>query len=414
MTYSEVRKAGAGTVISRYAYDGYGRRAMEQDAGGEVMRTLYDGFGFEEIRRGVTIMDGSFTTRYATETVRPVEKRDEGMRYRWLGDTNGGIRNGGEEKETAAAARYTGIQAALYARGEAVGLNRTASTGTCGGSVYLGKDILGSVRSSSNEYGVLEDRYEYDAFGKPYKGEFGDGMNLGYTGKPYDVATGMYNYGYRDYSPEVARFTTEDPIRDGINWFAYVNDDPVNWIDPWGLEINFIKGTGATNEDVESAIRMSNNIANSGTHSVELWNELYNDPNKTITVVVNGEQKNTATPGNNITLNPIEAIASAIGIGGDVYVEFDPNDSRLLSTANIPNDPESTLFHEVVGHGYPMAYGKNPITEKGREVKAATFENEYRANKGLQQLPNYVNEQGKIWAVPQFNIDTSKENQCSD
>jgi hypothetical protein len=46
----------------------------------------------------------------------------------------------------------------------------------------------------------------------------------------------MYNYGYRDYKPEAARFTTEDPIRDGANWFAYVNNDPVNFIDPWGLE----------------------------------------------------------------------------------------------------------------------------------------------------------------------------------
>ena len=28
---------------------------------------------------------------------------------------------------------------------------------------------------------------------------------------------------------------TEDPIRDGENWFAYVGNNPVNFIDPWGL-----------------------------------------------------------------------------------------------------------------------------------------------------------------------------------
>jgi RHS repeat-associated protein len=83
----------------------------------------------------------------------------------------------------------------------------------------------------------LEDRYEYDAFGKPYIGDLSQGMDLGYTGKPYDVATGMYNYGYRDYTPELARFTTVDPIRDGSNWFAYVNNDPVNWVDPDGREV---------------------------------------------------------------------------------------------------------------------------------------------------------------------------------
>lgn len=31
------------------------------------------------------------------------------------------------------------------------------------------------------------------------------------------------------------RFTTVDPIRDGSNWFAYVNNDPVNYVDLWGL-----------------------------------------------------------------------------------------------------------------------------------------------------------------------------------
>jgi RHS repeat-associated protein len=104
-----------------------------------------------------------------------------------------------------------------------------------GGAAYFGKDVLGSVRTVTGEYGQIEERYEYDAFGKPYQGEFDQGLNLGYTGKPYDTATGLYDYGYRDYAPEAARFTTVDPIRDGTNWFVYVNNDPVNYIDLWGL-----------------------------------------------------------------------------------------------------------------------------------------------------------------------------------
>ena len=60
-------------------------------------------------------------------------------------------------------------------------------------------------------------------------------MNLGYTGKPYDTSTGLYNYGFRDYRPQAARFTTLDPVRDGSNWFSYVNNDPVNYVDLWGL-----------------------------------------------------------------------------------------------------------------------------------------------------------------------------------
>ncbi|MDR2313903.1 MAG: RHS repeat-associated core domain-containing protein [Spirochaetaceae bacterium] len=128
------------------------------------------------------------------------------------------------------------ISVTLYGNGEAAAISRSASGRTVGGAVYLGTDILGSVRSSANELGALEDRYEYDAFGRPHKGSLESGMNRGYTGKPYDSRTGLYNYGYRDYEPATARFTTTDPVRDGNNWFAYVNKDPVNWVDPWGLD----------------------------------------------------------------------------------------------------------------------------------------------------------------------------------
>jgi RHS repeat-associated protein len=84
-------------------------------------------------------------------------------------------------------------------------------------------------------------RYEYDVFGTPHEREMNRGMNLGYTGKLYDTVTGLYNYGYRDYEPETVRFTTVDPIRDSVNWFAYVNNDPVNWVDLWRLSASDAK-----------------------------------------------------------------------------------------------------------------------------------------------------------------------------
>jgi RHS repeat-associated protein len=144
-----------------------------------------------------------------------------------------------EDKEyTALPTRYAGARATLYGRGEAVAVSRSASLSNAGGTSCLGKDLLGSVRSATGETGQLEERYEYDAFGQPYAGDLESGMNLGYTGKPYDSATGLYNFGYRDYAPVAARFTTVDPVRDGNNWFTYVNNDPVNWVDPWGLSAN--------------------------------------------------------------------------------------------------------------------------------------------------------------------------------
>ena len=59
-----------------------------------------------------------------------------------------------------------------------------------------------------------------------------------------DAVTGLSDYGFRDYSPTHARFITEDSIRDGENWFAYVGNNPVNFIDPWGLMPTAIIGGG--------------------------------------------------------------------------------------------------------------------------------------------------------------------------
>ena len=79
----------------------------------------------------------------------------------------------------------------------------------------------------------------YDIFGSPYQKSgcilADDSLDFGYLGKPYNADSELYDYGFRYYSPEIPRFTTVDPIRDGRNWFCYVVNDPVNYVDLWGL-----------------------------------------------------------------------------------------------------------------------------------------------------------------------------------
>lgn len=77
--------------------------------------------------------------------------------------------------------------------------------------------------------------FDYDVFGTPLQ-DRPERFRHGFTGKEFDNWTGLYNYGFRDYSAMFGRFTSVDPIQDGHNWYAYVNSDPVSWLDLWGLE----------------------------------------------------------------------------------------------------------------------------------------------------------------------------------
>ena len=98
---------------------------------------------------------------------------------------------------------------------------------------------LNQENRTSNIHSGEVGSVSYDIFGSPYQksGSFlaTDSLDFGYLGKPYNADTELYDYGFRDYSPEIARFTTVDPIRDGRNWFCYVVNDPVNYVDLWGL-----------------------------------------------------------------------------------------------------------------------------------------------------------------------------------
>ena len=65
-----------------------------------------------------------------------------------------------------------------------------------------------------------------------------------YTGKLYDTDSETYTFKYRNYDPELNRWTTADPsgFPDGANNQIYVHS-PLFQFDPLGLETQWITGT---------------------------------------------------------------------------------------------------------------------------------------------------------------------------
>ena len=74
--------------------------------------------------------------------------------------------------------------------------------------------------------------YTYDAYGNQIT-DTADSNPFRYCGEYYDNETGFIYLRNRYYDPSIGRFTTEDPVKDGDNWYVYCGNNPVNAIDPF-------------------------------------------------------------------------------------------------------------------------------------------------------------------------------------
>ena len=106
---------------------------------------------------------------------------------------------------------------------------------------YMGSQMIFSNFFGTDSDGNVVFHMIYDAWGLTmmntrldmnYHGL--DNIN-NFTGYTFDEVLGIYFAQHRFYDPNLRRFISQDPIRDGHNWYAYVANNPVTYIDPWGL-----------------------------------------------------------------------------------------------------------------------------------------------------------------------------------
>ena len=114
------------------------------------------------------------------------------------------------------------------------------------------KDAQGNIIAILDSAGAVMVRYEYDAWGNHIVldgngQEITDPEHIGnvnpyrYRGYFYDVETGLYYLQTRYYDPSIGRFISQDSIEyaapqsiNGLNLYAYCNNNPVMNIDPTG------------------------------------------------------------------------------------------------------------------------------------------------------------------------------------
>ena len=121
---------------------------------------------------------------------------------------------------------------------------------------YFHHDHLGSIAAISNAQGAVVERLAFDPWGKrrnanglpdPADSLAGSYTDRGFTMHEHLDEVGVTHMNGRIYDPLIGRFMSADPFiqapdnLQGYNRYAYVQNNPLNLVDPSGYKISFKK-----------------------------------------------------------------------------------------------------------------------------------------------------------------------------
>ena len=108
-----------------------------------------------------------------------------------------------------------------------------------GGAVeHYAYNAVGSTVALTDTNGVPTKTDYYEAFGNITSSSGSSSNNRLANTKERDFSIGLDNHGFRYFDPEIGRYITRDPLgyKDGLDVYLYVHNNPINHIDPLGLE----------------------------------------------------------------------------------------------------------------------------------------------------------------------------------
>lgn len=231
------------TLFAEYTYDGNGNRTSATLYGAEETRSVE--FEYDVQNRLVKTTGGSGVTEYLYDTGgnRVVKSSSDGSMTLYL--RHGSIAvamdievNGDQAEEKGRLNRYV-LSGDLLAGRVTTTVDADDSLRTEKNFYHL--DHLNSTKIVTDEDGEVVVNYSYRAFGEPLKkldaekNATENRAKYSWSGKELDEDINLYYFNARFYDAVTGRFINADPAQDGLNWYVYANNNPLNRVDPTGL-----------------------------------------------------------------------------------------------------------------------------------------------------------------------------------
>ena len=125
------------------------------------------------------------------------------------------------------------------------------SAGLASAHAYYQADGNGNITCLINTNQSNIAKYLYDPFGGLLEksGPLADANHITFSSKEFHAPSGLYYYGLRFCDPLSQRWLNRDPIGEagGLNLYGYVGNNPIMFIDPYGLSFWGDFGNGLNN-----------------------------------------------------------------------------------------------------------------------------------------------------------------------